>query len=502
MNKLFFFFLVLLCIASLLLSILLRSTEVLNGNYLFGFDQGRDYLAVKNIVVSLKPTLIGSEWGAGSAGFQGLFHGPFHYYFLSIPFFIFSGNPYGGIVYMFVLGIIAIVLGFYLGYKMFGVKGGLVLATLISVCPPIITQSRFVWNSHPATPFIILMFISVYLYIISSKNKFLFLSSLISAFIYNFQTGISIPLSVSLFIFLVYLAKGYNFKKYLYLILGSILGYLPFLLFEVRHGFVGIKSLFIYVIRGGGNGIISAKFLTNGYDHFNTFIYNFYDSFPFQQDIPHLFFPLFIVLFMYLLWNEKNKEIKKFMVFLVIIPITSFVIFLFLRNSVYIYYLISLNLIYTTIFAYMFFSSKKHNLIHFFLFVFLCTMLFVSVPKNLKTFSYDYYDHGGTAKIKGKLEAIDYIYKDAKGEKFALLAFTPPVYTYDIDYLLWWYGERKYSFVPKNEKKGKFYLLIEPDPSKPWSYQGWLDTVIIDGEIISTVNLPNGYIIQKRVKNI
>lgn len=41
-------------------------------------------------------------------------------------------------------------------------------------------------------------------------------------------------------------------------------------------------------------------------------------------------------------------------------------------------------------------------------------------------------------------------------------------------------------------------LIIEPDNSKPWSYNGWLETVIADGTIISTVALPTGHIIQKR----
>jgi hypothetical protein len=40
---------------------------------------------------------------------------------------------------------------------------------------------------------------------------------------------------------------------------------------------------------------------------------------------------------------------------------------------------------------------------------------------------------------------------------------------------------------------------MEPDPSKPWSYNGWLETVIVNGDVIKTVNLPSGLIIQKRI---
>ena len=78
------------------------------------------------------------------------------------------------------------------------------------------------------------------------------------------------------------------------------------------------------------------------------------------------------------------------------------------------------------------------------------------------------------------------------------MAFTPPVYTYAYDYLIWWYGNRNYNYIPHKEKKGIFYLLMEPDSSKPWSYKGWLETVIKTGTILETKELPSGFVVQKR----
>ena len=123
------------------------------------------------------------------------------------------------------------------------------------------------------------------------------------------------------------------------------------------------------------------------------------------------------------------------------------------------------------------------------------------VDKTIFFYKNDFNDSGGTHKIKGKINAIDYIYKDSKGKQFGLLIFTPPVYTYVYDYLIWWYGEKKYNYAPHKEKKGEFYLLIEVDPEKPWSYKGWLETVIKTGDVIYTKTLPSGFIIQKRVQN-
>ena len=105
------------------------------------------------------------------------------------------------------------------------------------------------------------------------------------------------------------------------------------------------------------------------------------------------------------------------------------------------------------------------------------------------------------AKIQGKKEAFDYIYNNAEGEPFGLLIFAPPVLTDPYDYVVFWYAAPKYGYTPHREKRGLVYLLMEPDPGKPWSYKGWLETVIVEGTVLDEVTLPSGIIIQKRMFN-
>jgi hypothetical protein len=73
-----------------------------------------------------------------------------------------------------------------------------------------------------------------------------------------------------------------------------------------------------------------------------------------------------------------------------------------------------------------------------------------------------------------------------------------PIYTYPYDYLFQTYGGQKYGYVPGSVKKGLVYLIIEPDSSKPWTYKGWLETVIVGGTIVKTETLPTGQIVQLR----
>ena len=123
------------------------------------------------------------------------------------------------------------------------------------------------------------------------------------------------------------------------------------------------------------------------------------------------------------------------------------------------------------------------------------------IYQTINFYKNDFNDFGGVHKIKGKIQAIDYIYKDAAGKPFNIMIFTPPVYTYAYDYLLWWHGRKKYNFIPEKKKEDAFYLLIEPDPHKPWTYKGWLETVVKTGKVTKTVELPSGFIIQKRYED-
>ena len=86
-----------------------RSVEVFNHNPIFGFDQGREMLAAKNIVVNHKLTLIGTEVGAGSAGISGVFHGPIYYYMLAVPFILFNGDPASMVSLMLLFGLLTIL---------------------------------------------------------------------------------------------------------------------------------------------------------------------------------------------------------------------------------------------------------------------------------------------------------------------------------------------------------------------------------------------------------
>jgi hypothetical protein len=491
----------LLLVILFLLSVFPRSIEIFNQNPVFGFDQGRDYLAVKSIVVDRKLTLIGAELGAGAAGLSGIFQGPFYYYLLTIPFILFNGNPVGGNYLMFVLGILTIVAGYYLGKKLFGGWGGMLVGLLISISPILIGESRFIWNPHCPPLFIILTFIFFYFFVSTKKGPYIFLAAFFAGFIYNFETAVSVPVSLTLGLFSIFLFKK-NFKYYLYLFFGFLLAFSPTILFEARHNFVAVTGMISYFSgHTEMSGAPSSLYVVN---HLRAFVDNFRESFPITGFNLSLICLIAIILqSAFLLVRETNKNLKRIIfLMLLLIPVNYFV-FNFLKNWLWTYYLTDLTIVYIfllTYIAYSFFSKKRYKsgALMLSLITFLILIGFINAFKvSLR----DYSDYGGNAKLKGKMDAVDYIYKQANNKPFGLLVYSPPIYIYPYDYLIWWYGERKYGYTPHKEKVGNVYLLIEVDTYQPWTYKGWLETVIRDGEIVRTVTLPSGLIVQERKFN-
>jgi len=489
-KKNFAFFL----LAIVILGSIPRSIEVISGNFLFGYDQGRDFLAVKSIVIDHKLTLIGTEVGGG-----GFFQGPGWYYLLSIPFYLWKGDPYGGMMLMLAVGILTIVLSMVFGKKIFDVKTALAIGFLVALSPAIVAQSRFIWP-----PFIISLlavFFIFFLYkVLQGLSKFFPLLTFIVGLMFHFEIATGATLLSQLLIIspLFFIKKMVSLRLYVLGLLSFLFTQISLFIFDIRHDFINIKGIInLFINNNMDDSAISRIDLIAS--HISVFKSNFFSSFQMADLLwPFLFTVLIIGLVSYFR-DKKITKVKKWLVlYLATSPLTLFIVFIFYPSGIWEWWILELMIFYCFLFAAIFTYLFRNKFMRFFV-IGIYIVLFLSfVNKTIFFYRNDFNDFGGTQKIRGKIEAIDYIYKDAKGKKFGLLIFTPPVYTYAFDYLVWWYGQRKYSYLPHHEKKGIFYLWIEPDSGKPWSYKGWLETVIKTGTILETKELPSGFIIQKR----
>ena len=488
--------------------IALRAVEVINGNYLFGLDQGRDYLAAYNIIVQHKLTLIGAEAGSGVAGINGIFHGPGYFYLISLAYVLFRGDPMGAELFMFLFGIAALALSAWVGYKMLGRVGSVLFLFFTAVSPLIVSQSRFIWSSHPITLFVILALYLVYR-IPDNPKLFAPLAVFVAGFSYNSQLGVSVPLTVSILVSLLLVFRIRDWKVYLYTLFALGLAFLPMILFDIRHGFTDVRSALAYLSSGtavSGSMFEAKRLASHAFDYWN----NFYNTFTFEfgwipwhiqmivlyATIPFVGLGLFLV---------RGKKEKRFVWFLLLMIVLTWGAYLLLNNIVWDYYLTHTRIAYILLFAFAgvaLWQARKTFYAAIGLavgIVFLCTIVCGSVFRQYISYTLDIHDMGVYDKIVGKRLVIDTIYRDAQGQPFSVFVFLPGVYTYPYDYLFQTYGSMRYGSVPSHDKKGLAYLIIEPDKSQPWRQNGWLQTVVQGGRSVWIKTLLNGLILEKRI---
>lgn len=461
-------------------------------------------MTIKGILYDNHPTLIGP-----STSLRGVFQGPLWYYLLTLSTGIFSGDPWGGIVLVFTISIAVLIAIYFWMKKLFGEKAALTTLLLFSVSPEAVAAASFAWNPHPMW-LLVAIYVFTFYSTIYKSNKFNILLWPTIGLMFHFQTALAVFILLATIIYILIFERLIILNKNF--LIGAILflfTFIPQILFEARHDFFMSKSA-LSLLGGSERGLFvggeKSSYLNLIKSHISSFYNNFRSAFINDGVAKHIF-PLFIVLIfssILLIKKKANEFLKKesdFILFTIKLLLIIFLLTFAYPFPLRSWFLTGFQSFYLIILGLLLSKLLIDRLGKAFVIFIFIVLTFYSWQRIDALYFHPPND-GGIEKIKGKLSAIDYVYKDAKGKPFGLLVFTPPVYTYAYDYLIWWHGKKNYHYIPHQDKKGTFYLLIESDPHKPWSYKGWLETVIKNGDIIYTKTLPSGHMVQKRFERI
>lgn len=482
----------------LILGFGLRAQEFISHNFLFLLDQGRDMMAVKGILYDHHLTLIGP-----STSLRGVFQGPLWYYLLSLSTGLFGGDPWGGIVLMLVVSMSVLLVVYLWTKKLFGKKIAIVTLFLFAVSSEAAAAATYAWNPHPMWLLVVIYIFTFYSTIYRS-NKFNILLWPIIGLMFHFQTALAVFILLASVIYILIFERRVLLSKNF--VIGIVLfsfTFLPQFAFDMRHDFLMSRSV-LNIFTGSDQGLFvsgeKSSYLILIKDHLSSLYENFRSAFindGYAKLLPNLFIVLILV---YVFTTKKKKIFGKEYSFISLIMKLLLIIYLltfaypfplryWFLTGFQSFYLIILGILLSK-----FLSGRLGKIVVIVLFA---VLTFYSMQRIDLLYFHPPND-GGAEKIKGKLNAIDYVYKDSDGKPFGLLVFTPAVYTDAYDYLIFWHGKDKYGYIPYKEKKGTFYLLMETDSAKPWSNIGWMETVIKTGNILETTTLPTGLIVQKR----
>lgn len=453
----------------------------------FNYDTARDMLAIRNIVVNHKLTLIGP-----TTGIEGIFVGPFYYYSMIIPFILSGGDPLSGAIVIAIFGVAAILMGFLFIKKIFknsflAISG----AFLIAFSPLLISYSRFPIHTN-YFPFFIILFYFLLYYIGLGKTKYLPVVSVILGLSFSFEAATAIFLFPTVILFILWNKIKISLKNYILSAVILIITFLPQILFELRHKFLMTNSLIRYLTTKESFGTASQNFLKERlayfFDNIKTTLIVREHYFPGQNFIIETVIILSLILLVYKSFRTKDFKISYRIIFLwIFVSLTGL---LFYKNSVWGWYMIPLYPAFAILPVILFKNLNKYLSI-----VILAIIILANSQMWIHPAKSD--DKTRWVLLRDQIKAVDYVYQDAKTEKFNAYVYVPYVIDYPYQYLWLWYGQKKYQNTPSITNEKIFYLIAEPNRTQPDRKETWLKQYESQGKIISKKEFDPGIVVYK-----
>jgi 4-amino-4-deoxy-L-arabinose transferase-like glycosyltransferase len=212
-------------------------------------DEGRDALIVKGILEG-HFTLLGPR--ASAADF---FTGPIYYYFMAPFLWLFHLDPVGPAVGIALLGIATVYLVYRMGKYFFGTRAGLFAAALYSVSPLVISYSRSSWNPNPMPFFSLVILFLLYRSVMNRSWRTLSFTGLLFGIAMQLHY-IEVLLGIIILLFIAISTFALENKekiritaaRYAQLLLGFLIGFSPFIVFEFRHGFANFRTILNFIL--------------------------------------------------------------------------------------------------------------------------------------------------------------------------------------------------------------------------------------------------------------
>lgn len=411
----------------------------------FDADQENFAWTAVRLLEEKRPVLIGLK-----AGEFPVFIGPLMYYVYAFFFWLFSMDPAGLSYLSMIFSLLSIISIFFIGSKVFGKKVGLGSVFLYSFSFFFIDNDRRVWLPGPLILISLWVFYALWRLKKKEEAKWLIVLGVLLAF--SFQLHITGLFFIPIIATAVLLKK--TKLKTSSLICGfftAFLGFLPVIIFDLRHGFINFKGWLVLVTKAGEGMNYFSRFL-------NLVRYNLENevrifSLPINSTTKTV---AGLVFFFWLVQSlGKGSYQKKFRLawLWIIVPL---LIFLPLNIHVPEYYFIlnfPILLIITSALIFKIYQRLKlaRLITPIALITFLIANLNMTLGQEIDKAIFLHY----------KKQAVDYVIKEAENKDFSVFYDTDRGYNYGYDYLFYW----RLGKIPEKSQNPDFIIVV------PWNYK-------------------------------
>lgn len=429
----------------------------LNTDLLFHRDQGLHSQAIWQIWHEKDFSLLGHP-----SDVDGLIHAPIYYWLMLPSYALSGGDPVAASLFQIGLETFSIIFFYFSVKRIFNFTTANYALLLYTFSYSLVSYSRWLVNVTPILPFVNFL---IFLY--SKKNR---------SNAYSFLTGILIgsmaQFNAAIGTFLLPFNLWFYRQKISYFIfnlIGFFLPSIPLVLFDVRHQFV-ITSAVLRFIKGG-DGLGESFTLINNLKVLLTEVIH-------ALNLSH---PLLVVIVFIISLFAIHKK-QSFLLLYLLLPVLG--LSFFKRGALSFFFVPLLPL--TLVFIANLLSKLK------FIGFILLTIFTVS---NLILLSKIYtptnalipIGDSNLITISDRQKTIDWLYQKAEGKPFSVWFYNLPYFQDDAwNYLLIWYANKKYGYLPERTasfSKGDlaeskyFFAVFEPDYDKPSRQKDWFDTI-------------------------
>lgn len=396
-------------------------------------DQGEDAVHVREILEG-RPLLRGP-----ATNIEGIYAGPLWYYFQAVGYALLGGHPAGGVVLLIGLNVALTAILMMKVKREVGAGPAVLIGGALQFYWPFFDVSRYGFNPFPLVFLTVVTILLILDFLSGKKNALIWAAVLVGL---AFHAELAGAMALFLFyaaVFLFLVAKG---KVNWRIVSGNILVltvlFLPLLYYHLfadttflsgwqglfgRPGGVFTHSQFILMLRVFLRNI--GKTVLPFAPALGLFIFLFILAFYFLKDLwkKNIFVTRFVYLvFFYLLvnWLWFGSNVGWRIWHTVAIPVVLF---------------IALVLVLTQI------SGRFFR----WLLVFILAAQLVFFVRLYGHFLGDTPD---PSILRNEIAAIDWVYQHSEGKGFYVYNYLPSVRDYSHQYLFWWYGRKKYGYLP------------------------------------------------------
>lgn len=469
---------------------LMRIPLIAQGFFAFTYDQGRDLIAVKEIVVNHNFTLIGP-----TTGLPGVFYGPWWYYFLSPVFLATGGDPLAMTLFFGVLGTLTVGFIYWLIFKL--TKNQFVSLATCAIAvfsQPFLVSSSQIWNPSLVLPLMGLYMLSLYQTLKNPKPLWFVILGLVSGFILDTQAAFGVMLFAATVIAGLALRKKLLLKNYVYFFLGFLLVLTPRIIFDLRNDFLITNSVISWLTIPS----VYQQKLTIGeriINRLDLFYLNFAQTFAQSHKIKAALPAVLSVFWLISLRSKLRKDrLMKFLLLLLLLIYLGFTIY---PDAVWDYYLIGLPIIFLTVFAIL--AKYAYFRWPFLTRVFLIASVFVNFSFNLfSPFTISW--PGDGAIYRNMVGVIDDLKPQLHGA-YSLYVYSPAGFDYPFAYILDRYNTHNQIDLPKDGQE-RFYLIIRDDASHSYLSSGWYGDKTKDtSTLVERHEATGNFIVEKHLRN-